>query len=281
MTSDRAVGSADSGKTWTMLVPPAKNSGVAVDPANPLRGVTGGASIRFTIDGGTTWKASLAGPLGSGPFQVLGISPFDGAVWFFTHQGKLLRTRDASASWRDIAGLPALSTPVVTPGAVLGEFFVGTGNRVFDLIDNGQQIKELLALPSGINLTALAAIGGGPASLVARAASGELYVLQGTKWLTVTGAPSGPIAGGANGTLVVGNGGNKLGSPGSISYSVDAGATWHQAAGLPYDQSVEAIAGQPTSSTFFAYCYGGDIYVSADGGRIWSVLSRALRSRTG
>lgn len=282
MTSDRAVGSADNGKTWTALVPPAKNSGIGLDPADPLHGygITGGSTIQFTIDGGATWKSALARPPGGGPYQVLGISPFDGTVWFFAHQGKLLRTRDRSASWRDLA-LPALSNPVLIAGAGSKEFFLASGNRVFDLIDDGQDFKEQPALPGVVNVTALAVIGGGPASLAARAANGDLYILQGTTWLPVKGAPSGPIAGGANGVMLAGDGGAKIGSPGTVSYSVDAGSSWHQATGLPIDQSVEAIAGQPTSTTFFAYCYGGDIYVSADGGRIWSLLTRALRSRSG
>jgi hypothetical protein len=276
-----AVASADLGKTWSALVPPAKAAGIAMDPANPQHGITGGPSIQFTIDGGVTWKPTEAAPPGSGPFQVLGISGFDGRVWFFIHQAKLLRTRDASATWRDITSLPALSNPVIAAGPIFGEFFLGSGNRVFDLVDNGQQINEQPSLPSGVVVAALAAIGGGPASLVARVANGALYLLQGAQWITAGGAPSGPIAGGANGALLVGDGGGKLGSPGAISYSFDAAATWHQATGLPYDQSVEAIAGQPTSLTFFAYCFGGDIYTSSDGGRAWTVLTRALRTNSG
>ena len=81
--------------------------------------------------------------------------------------------------------------------------------------------------------------------------------------------------------MVVGNGGGKLGSPGLVSYSTNGGATWFQAAGLPPDQTVEAIAGQPASATFFAYCYGGDVYQSTDGGRDWTVMTRTLRSSTG
>jgi photosystem II stability/assembly factor-like uncharacterized protein len=281
LASNRAVGSADGGKTWTSLVPPAKGSGILIDPGNPQHGVTGGASIQYTADGGVTWKPALAAPPAGGPFQVLSVSPFDGRVWFFVHQAKLLRTRDGSATWRDIAGLPALSNPVIAAGPVFGEFFLASGNRVFDLIDNGQQVKEQSALPNGVSVTAVAAIGGGPASLVVRASNGALFLLQGAQWITASGALTGPIAAGANGVILLGDGGAKLGSPGSISYSFDAGSTWHSAAGLPYDQSVEAIAGQPGSAAFFAYCYGGDIYESVDGGRSWGVLSRTLRSGTG
>ena len=281
MTLTRAAGSADGGKTWSSVVPPAKGSGIAIDPGNPQTGITGGTSIQFTTDGGATWKPALAPPPSGGPFQVVEVSPFDGKVWFFTHQSKLLRTRDASATWRDIGGLPALSNPVLTVGPVFGEFFLASGNRVFDLIDNGQQVKEQPSLPGGASVIALAAVGGGTASLVARTGDGGLYMLEGTQWVASSGAPVGPTAAGGNGIVLVGGGGAKLGSPGSISYSFDAGATWHPSAGLPYDQSVEAVAGQPASIVFFAYCYGGDVYTSGDGGRSWSVLSRALRNRAG
>jgi hypothetical protein len=112
-------------------------------------------------------------------------------------------------------------------------------------------------------------------------ANGGLYTLQGAQWLAASGAPAGPTAAGANGVILVGDGSGKLSSPGSISYSIDGGATWHSAAGLPYDQSVEAIAGQPTSVNFFAYCYGGDLYKSSDGGGTWTLLTRALRTTSG
>jgi photosystem II stability/assembly factor-like uncharacterized protein len=280
MTPNRAVGSADA-KTWSTLVPPPNASGIAMDPANPQRGITGGAAIRFTTDGGATWKTVVAPPPGGGPFQVLGVSPFDSKVWVVVHQSKLLMTRDASATWRDIPKLPALSNAILAAGPIIGEFFLGSGNRVFDLIDNAQQVNELPALPTGLSVTALAATGSASASLVARASDGKLYLLGGTQWVAASGAPSGTLAAGGRGTILIGDGGAKLGSPGWIKYSFDAGATWHQAAGLPYDQSVEAIAGQPDSSIFFAYCYGGDVYTSTDGGRSWSLYTRALRATSG
>ncbi len=281
LTPGRAAGSADGGKTWISLVPPTKASGIAVDPGNPQHGITGGSAIQFTVDGGATWKPVVAAPPAGGPYSVLEVSPFDGNTWYFLHQGKLLRTRDASATWRDIPGLPVLSSPVLGAGPVFGEFFLASGNRVFDLIDNGQQVNEQPALPAGVIVVALASIGGGSASLVARAGGGGLYLLESTQWVAVSGAPAGPVAGGGNGVVLAGDGSGKLGSPGSVSYSGDAGATWHLAAGLPDDQSVEAVAGQPLSIVFYAYCYGGDVYSSADGGRDWTLLSRGLRSSSG
>ncbi|HET6311108.1 MAG TPA: hypothetical protein VFH00_08925 [Candidatus Nitrosotalea sp.] len=281
MSANRAAGSADGGKTWTTLVPPAGASGVAIDPANPQHGIAGGGAIKVTADGGATWKAAQTSPPPGAPYVPLQVSPFDGNIWFFVHGGKLLRTRDSSATWRDIAGLPALNAPVLVAGQTFGQFYLASGGTIFSLVDNGQQVLTLAPLPGGESVTALASVGGGDATLFARGSNGGLFLLKGDKWSAVSGAPAGPITAGANGILIVGNGGAKLGSPGIVTYSTDSGATWRQATGLPYDQSVEAVAGQPTGVTFVAYGYGGDIYGSPNGGRDWVLLSRALRSRAG
>lgn len=276
-----AAGSADGGKTWSTWAPPSKGGGIAIDGANPLHGITGGTTIQVTVNGGRSWRPVQTPPPGKGPYQPLSISPFDGSVWFFVHQGKLLRSRDASLTWREFTNLPTLTSPVMTSGPVVGEFFLASGGRVFHLIDNGQRIAEEPALPGGTAVVGLAAVGGEQATLLARAANNALYLLKGSAWSALTGITGGPIGAGANGVLLVGNGGGKLGSPGTVAYSADLGTTWRQGQGLPNDQSVEAIAGQPDSTTFFAYCYGGDIYQSTNGGSAWVLLSKAMRFKTG
>ena len=272
--------SADAGKTWTSMQPPTGGSGIAVDPTNPQYAITGGSSIQVTTNGGASWKATRTSPPGSRQYQPLQVSPFINTVWFLIHQQSLLRTRDASVSWRELAGLPPLASPVMTPGTVVGQFFLATGNRVFELIDNGQRILELPALPQGVTVTQLAVVAGDPPSLLARGGQNGAYLMKGNTWSVVGGGLNGPVGVGAGGTLLVGDGGDKLGVPGAISYSTDGGSTWGSAIGLPYDQSVEAITqGNPT--TLFAYCYGGDIYTSTDSGRSWSLLGRGLRTTTG
>ena len=273
--------SSNAGKTWTSLRPPPNASGIAVDPAAPRHAITGGSKIQVTTNGGGSWSPTRKSPPGTGQYQPLQVSPFDNAVWFLIHQQKLLRTRDASVSWRELTGLPSLATPVMVPGTVFGQFFLASGNRVFELIDNGQQIYELPPLPQGVTVAELAVVVGDPPMLLARGAKNSAYLLKGNAWSIAGDGLKGPVAVGASGTLLVGDGGAKLGSPGAISYSADAGATWDPAIGLPYDQSVEAIAAQPTTSTLFAYCYGGDIYTSTDGGRDWTLLTRALRTTAG
>ena len=273
--------SSDGGKTWTSVLPPSNGSGIAVDPADPRHAITGGSIIQVTADGGTSWRASRTRPPGSGQYQSLQISPFDNNVWFLIHQQKLLRTRDAAVSWREVTGLPSLATPVMVPSTVVGQFFLASGNRIFELLDNGQQIQELAPLAQGVTVAELVVVAGDRPSLLARVGSESAYLLKGNAWSVAGGGLGGPVGVAASGTLLVGNGGARLGSPGAVSYSTDAGITWASAIGLPYDQSVEAIAGQPNSTTLYAYCYGGDIYTSTDSGRAWTLLTRALRTTTG
>jgi photosystem II stability/assembly factor-like uncharacterized protein len=273
------MASTDGGKTWFAIGPPASGLGLAVDPANPRHAITGGSGVQVSNDGGATWKPSQTPPPGKGPYQPVAISPFDGTVWFFIHQNQLLRTRDGSLTWNDLGGLPLLNNAVLVSGEVYGQFFLASGNRVFQLVDNGQKINELPPLSQG-SVTDLAVADGNRPILLARAGT-SIYLFNGTTWVTAGGSLAGPIAAGSNGTLLVGNGGARLGSPGLVSSSTNGGTKWTQAVGLPYDQSVEAIAGQLGSSIFFAYCYGGDIYASSDRGRVWILLTRGLRSKSG
>jgi photosystem II stability/assembly factor-like uncharacterized protein len=273
--------SSDGGKTWTSLQPPTNGSGIAVDQANPQYAITGGSSIQVTANRGASWKATRTLPPGIRQYQPLLVSPFDNTIWFLIHQQRLLRTRDASLSWRELTSLPLLGSAVMTPGTVFGQFFLAIGNRVFELIDNGQRILELPPLSQGVTVTELAVVAGDPPSLLARGSKDSVYLLKGSTWSVAGGGLSGPVGVAAGGALLVGDGGNKLGSPGAISYSTDGGSTWGSAIGLPYDQSVEAIVAEVSSTTLYAYCYGGDIYTSTDGGRDWTLLSRALRTTSG
>lgn len=277
-TPSLAMASADQGGKWTTIRPPANGSGIAVDGANVRHAISGGSTVQVSVDGGASWNPTRTHPPGSGPYQPLEISPFDGRVWFLIHQQRLVRTRDASLSWRELTSLPPLAAPVMVPGQVAGQFFLATGNRVFELTDNGQQILELPVLPPGLAVADLVAVGSNLVSLLARGGTDSAYLLKGKAWSAAGGGLHGPVADGANGLLLVGDGSAKLGSAGSVSYSTDSGTTWTQATGLPDDQSVEAIAGQPNSTTFFAYCYGGDLYTSTDGGHSWALLTGSLRS---
>ena len=271
-----AIGSADGGHTWITVRPPADGSGLVVDPSNPRHAITGGPTIQFTGDGGASWSPALRPPPGKGPYQPLAISAVEPSVWFFLHQGRLLMTRDGSATWTDLSGLPSLSGPVLVSGQALGQFFLATGNRVFQLSGYGQRITEEPALTAG-SVSDLAVVGGNGVSLLARVAGHGAYVLAGSSWVAA-GVLAGPVAGGADGAMVEGNGGARLGVAGAVSYSPDGGISWNQGAGLPPDQTVDALAGQPASGQFFAYCYGGDLYRSTDGGRSWTLVARALRS---
>lgn len=272
-----AVGSSDGGHTWTVVRPPANGSELAVDPANPRHAITGGSTIQVTNDGGATWAKPLGSPPGKGPYEPLAISPVEANVWFFIHASRLLVTRDGSSTWTEL-NVPQVSNAVLIPGPVLGEFFLGSGSRIFQLSNYGQTITELPALSQG-NLTELVAIGGTRPALLARIPGRGVFRLDAGNWFSTAGGLNGPLAAGADSAILVGNGGGKLGTVGQVSYSVD-GTHWAPAHGLPFDQTVEALAGQQGSNTFFAYCYGGDVYSSSDDGQSWTLLSRFLRSAT-
>jgi hypothetical protein len=272
-----AFGSADGGHTWNVVRPPASGAGLAVDPANPRHAVTGGSGIQVTGDG-ATWSPTLSPPPGKGPYQPLAISPLESNVWFFAHQNRLLVTRDGSATWTELYAVQVTS-PILVPGQALGQFFVANGNRVFQLNNYGQQVIEKPALSQG-NVSDLTTVAGNRATLLARVPGSGVFALNGAAW-TKAGDLSGPVGAGTGGSMVVGNGGAKLGVRAVASYSLDGGASWTQASGLPFDQTVEAIASQFGSNTFFAYCYGGDIYTSSDGGRVWTLLTKALRASSG
>lgn len=259
---------------WTQLHLPDGASGVGVDPANPQHAVIGGTTIQITNDGGQTWTPPLSVPPKKGPYVALTISPLESKVWFFWHQGRLLVTTDASYStWTDLTTLPAFDVPpIVVAGQALGEFYVADGARVFRLTNYTQAV----GLPNAPgSVSGLAVIGGSETLLTSIQGKG-VYAFRTQAWTKISDL-TGPIAGGSS-AAVVGNGGAKLGVAAEVSYSLDGGQTWAKATGLPRDQTVEALAGQPGSLTFYAYCYGGDLYVSADGGKTWSRVSQALRS---
>ena len=89
----------------------------------------------------------------------------------------------------------------------------------------------------------------------------------------------GPVAATPNGFMWVGDGGAKLGEAGKVEASTDGGSTWTAGTGLPTDQSVDALAEQSDTGRIFAYCFGGDLYTSSDGGKTWGFLSSSLRSQ--
>jgi hypothetical protein len=273
----QAIGSADGGRSWITVVAPSINLGLAIDSANPRHAITGGATIQFTNDG-VAWAHALNPPPGAGPYVPLAISSLEPNVWLFVHQAKLLVTRDGSATWSE-SSVPQLTNPIVVPGLALGQFYLASGNRVFQLASYGQSVTEEPAVAQGA-VAEMAVVSGNHPTLLVQVAGQGVYLLAGSSWQSTSGTLSGPVAAGANGTILVGNGGAKLGAPGLVSYSTNGGVTWLSGSGLPGDQTVEAIAGHAGSATFFAYCYGGDLYVSTDGGAGWALVSHAMRAGT-
>jgi photosystem II stability/assembly factor-like uncharacterized protein len=272
--------SADGGASWTVLKLPSGAAAVAVDSREPKHLVVAGTSVLVSDDAGATWKPSRATPPLPAAYRPLMISPNDGEVWFLQHQEKLLRTRDASVSWRDLDTLPALNSPVMVAGPAAGQFFISTGGRVFELEDNGQKIQDRGALPGSAAVLELAVVAAGnPAMLLARGSDGNSYLFKDGQWAETAAQLGGPVAAFPNGGMIVGDGGAGLGGPGAVAVSTDGGSTWTRGEGLPKDQTVEALAATAGDSPrVYAYGFGGDLYSSADAGRTWTLLSMVLRA---
>ena len=272
--ADRAILSLD-GSAWQPL--PAGQ--VVPDPSNPARLLKGGASVQISLDGGQNWRAPAARLVG-GPFQPVAISSADPAVWFVFHQGRLGRTRDSGVSWRDLTGLPALaSTPTFVAGSGAGQFFLATENRVFEFVDNGQQVLDRGSLPGNGTVAGLVqAQPGSPGVLLARTSDGSILALRNGSWADAHPPVAGPISAAAGKLVLVADGTGQLGVGGQVVSSKDGGDTWTPAKGLPKDQSVVAAAADGDGQTAYAYCAGGDLYRSTDGAITWKMLSSSLRT---
>jgi len=271
--ADRAIVSLD-GTVWQPLP-----VGVVPDPSNPARFLKGGPSVQLSLDGGQNWKAPSAAPVG-GPFQPVAISAADPGVWFVLHQGRLGRTRDSGVSWRDLTALPALgSTPAFVAGSAAGQFFLATQNRVFEFVDNGQQILDRGSLPGSSTVAGLVqAQAGSPGVLLARTSDGSILALRNGSWADGHPPLTGPIAAAPGKLVLVADGTEQLGAVGQVVSSADGGATWIPGKGLPTDQSVVAAAADGDGQTAYAYCAGGDLYRSTDSAITWKMLSSSLRS---
>jgi photosystem II stability/assembly factor-like uncharacterized protein len=270
--------SLDGGRTWTPAALPAGSVGVAYDAADPNHAITGGNTVSVTGDGGATWKPPKTAPPGPGPYQPVMISPNDGKIWFFVRHGNLLRTRDTGVSWKEIAAPKPLGTAMMIAGTSPDQFFLASDAQLLDLDNQTAQVKDAGSLPGGAKVLGMALAAGNPQSLLARASDGKSYLRKPDGWHPSGASLGGPVAATPNGFMWVGDGGAKLGAAGKVEASTDGGSTWTAGTGLPTDQSVDALAVQSDTGRVFAYCFGGDLYTSGDGGKTWGFLSSSLRT---
>ena len=277
--SSSAWVSADRARTWKEVKLPDGAASLVVDPKDPAHWIVGGTSVSQSADSGATWKAAAKQPPGGGSFIPLAISPLNKAIWFVVANGHLYRTLDGGTSWKPVAGLPKMGVATMA-GTTQARFLLGIGGQFFELTGNGAAAKALPNLPSG-SIRRLAVVGADdPPEVVASGDAGHAYALRGGKWQEISGGVAGPVAGTSTGKGWVGNGGMKIGSPGQLEVTQDGGKTWKAAQGLPPDESVEAIVpGVPGGRLVYAYCAGGDIYLSSDAGLSWRLASTALRTK--
>ena len=271
--------SLDGGRTWTPAALPAGAVGIAYDAADPKHAIAAGNTVSVTGDGGATWTPPKTAPPGPGPYQPVMISPNDGSIWFFVRHGNLLRTRDAGVSWKEIPAAKPLGTATMIAGGTPDQFFLASDAQVLSLDNQTAQLSDAGSLPGGAKALGMALAAGNPRSLLARASDGKSYLLKSDGWHPSGSSLAGPVAAAPNGIMWVGDGGAKLGQPGNVEASFDGGKTWTAGTGLPADQSVDALAAEIDTGRIFAYCFGGDLYTSGDGGKTWGFLSSSLRSQ--
>ena len=260
----------DAGAATAVALPEGAQ-GAGVSSKNPSRMVSGGSKIQVSDDGGKTWHATKTAPPVQGPYVVLLVSPDDPDVWFFQHGPRLLRTRDGGISWRELTGLPNLQAPRMQPGAKTDEQVLVDGTAAVVLDDNGQQLSVRSGAPAPLRWAGVVGT-----DVYAAAADGHVYRSTGTAWTRTGATLAGPVAG-AGGRVLVADGGAALGQLGAVASSTD-GATWQSATGLPGDQPVVGLATDRTGAVVDAYCLGGDVYRSSDGGRTFTRFSTALRA---
>ncbi|MHB8507865.1 MAG: WD40/YVTN/BNR-like repeat-containing protein [Candidatus Dormibacteria bacterium] len=267
--------SIDGGATWTSRALPSADGGVAVDPTDQKRAVTGGSTITLTTDG-TTWLPTSAPPPNPASYLPLLISPLDPKVWYFAHNGSLLRTRDAGVSWKDLSVPVASPVSLVIAGGSANQYFVGGGEHVLE-VDNTTATLTDLGKPSiSSRVVGLAFGSGPPALLVARTEDHRAYIHANGGWELVSAGFGGPVLVTGTGTVLVADGMGRAGQGGGVDRSTDGGATWGAARGLPSDQSVDALAANADASHIYAYTYAGDIYRSDDGGANWALVGPGL-----
>lgn len=268
--------SDDGGKTFRPIALPVGAVGLVIAASNPRRRLTGGISLRLSDDGGSSWRLPPSNPPAPGPYTVLAINPLDGDVWFVAAHGRLLRTRDGGISWREIAGISTDSNSLVVPTGRRNEFVVSAGDEIYELVDNGQQIRPRPGLPSPARPLEIIVAGNDQnITLLARGSDGKDYLDGGGGWQASVPL-AGPVAAVPGKWMVVGDG---AGTPtaAQTESSSDLGRTWSAGEGLPSGESVDALGSSPDTSTVYAYTYGGSLLKSTDGTN-WTAAGGVLRS---
>jgi photosystem II stability/assembly factor-like uncharacterized protein len=163
-------------------------------------------------------------------------------------------------------------------GSSADQFFLASDNRVLELDNQAAQLKDIGSLPGGATVLGLALAAVNPESLVARSGDGKAYLHAADGWHPSGSGLGGPVAATIAGSIWVGDGTAKLGSAGVVERSLDGGKTWSAGTGLPTSESVDALATDSDQGHIYAYCFGGDLFSSADAGKTWTLVSSALRA---
>jgi photosystem II stability/assembly factor-like uncharacterized protein len=289
---------AEGGDTWTE-VRPRDESGtraLARDPSNPQTVYAGleGAGVSKSLDGGLTWTEMNSGLTLRGVL-TLAIDPmqpqtlFAGTGESLSGKAVIYRTDDGAAHWSasaagvstDVQALAIdLSDDERLYGGSCGSDCAGPGivasndgGATWVARDEGMAGADLdpIVVDSAIPTTVYA---GSAGSGVYRSDDGGNHWSSineglGDSFITVRGLAIDP----ADGSVVYAMMGCCAGATGFYQ-STDGGSSWSPLAGLPPDDSTEALATGPGGTVFVAFDNLGhdDIYRSADEGAHWTQL---------
>ena len=268
--------STDSGVSWSLAKLPLGGAGLAIS-ADSKTWITGGATLQVSTDGGASWHAGRVQPPGPGPFLPLLVNQGDPAVWFLTAHGRVLRTRDASISWRELAGLPVLTSPVLVSAGTANRYLLADAERSYLLDDNGNAITTLPGLPDAGVIESLGALGNGASpAILATNSDRATFLFNGTAWQKLDGHGV-SVAATPDGHAWIAEGGASLASSAIVLATRDGGSTFSPGRGLPRDESAEAVVVGP-AGLLFAYCEAGDVYRSSDQGVTWAMVSSPFRA---
>ncbi|HET7856100.1 MAG TPA: hypothetical protein VFL41_06545 [Gaiellaceae bacterium] len=269
-TGGQLLRTVDGGDTFTSIVP-SNDATFAVEFSRPGRAVAAGGfgSAEVSDDSGATWDA--VGSRIAGAFTVLAASS-ETVAYAGGAQGVLARTKDAGQTWQNVS--PPTDAPIVgLAGAPQDRLYVLGADQSLQRSDNGGQSYRLLNPESPGPFAAVAAIGSdnlllvGFRGVIRSTDGGETFErvqdsdVRSKLLNAVDQAPGVVVAF----------------SPRVAALSADGGRSWSKVR-LPKKRAIRDLD-FATRSIALLLDSRGELWRTADAGRIWRVLPTLGTSR--
>jgi len=284
--------SRDDGLTWEPLPALGEQAfsgalGSTVRSSALTMVFAGARGVKASSDGGASWTP-LSGPLDAAQVAAVHVDPRDSdRIWATTRSAGLFATTDGRGTWSSgFEGLPPGGANVLAvdphdPDTMI----VGATGGLYRSTDGGLTWSALTSdatpFSSATILTAAASV---PTTWYANAWLDGVYRSrnQGSTWEKLADERLADVYGGLTPSPH---------DPDTVLVSVkseqilvthDGGDSWSRsAAGLPYDQSIQSFAFDPSRpEVVWAGSWHGEIYRSEDDGQSWSAAGLSLSPST-